>query len=144
MRSMFIPEEDNQAAHSFYNIKGSLWMPGVLNVDPFPVPGMCHFEWWVPIDETTHRYFIAYGKRTTDMNEQLAFSQEVVTVWKHQGYDNFNWYDTKFNNGMQEFYADERFQYGQQETMSRGDGYTLTWRRLASKHNRGIQTRYGK
>ena len=144
MKSMFPPDPDGMAAKIFGDIKGSLWLPGVLNVDPFPVPGMCHYEWWVPIDETSHRYMITYAKRTTDPVEQIRFKAEVETVWTHQGYENFNWHDTDLNNGMQEFYADPTTPYGQGETMDKTDGYTISWRRLASKHNRGIQTRYGK
>ena len=144
MKSMLPPDPEGMAEQGYRSITGSLWMPGCLNVDPFPVPGMSHYEWWVPVDETTHRYMISYAKRTSDPLEMLQFKQEVETVWYHQGYEKFNWYDTLLNNGMQETYEDPDYLYGQRETLSKTDGYTLSWRRLASKHNRGIQTRYGK
>ena len=117
-------------------------MPGVLNVDPWPIPGMTHFEWWVPIDETTHRYFIAWGKWIDEQEEQEAFREEVETKWIRLGYENFNRYDVLLNNGMQAFYADPDRAYGDGQILTRNDGYTIAWHRLATKHNRGIQKRY--
>ena len=112
--SMYPPDGvDGQAAKAFGAIEGSLWLPGVLNVNPWPIPAMTHFEWWVPIDEKTHRYFICWGKWVTQPDEQLAFRREVETQWLDLGYENFNRYDVLLNNGMQDFNADPAFDYGQ-------------------------------
>ena len=144
MSSMFIPDgPGGHAAQAFGAVSGSLWLPGVLNVDPWPIPGMSHFEWWVPIDERSHRYFICWGKWTTDPVEQLAFRHEAETKWVALGYENFNRYDVLLNNGMQAFNADPEHAYGSRQIMGRTDGYTIAWQRLASKHNRELQRRYG-
>src|SRR5207245_4759902 len=44
----------------------SMWLPCGLKVDPFPTPGMIQFEWYVPVDEGSHLYFVTWGKKTTD------------------------------------------------------------------------------
>lgn len=59
------------------------------------------------------------------------------------GYENFNRYDVELNNGMQAFNADPEHAYGARQILCRTDGYTIAWQRLASKHNRGLQRRYG-
>jgi carbazole 1,9a-dioxygenase len=143
MASMFPPDgEDGQARQGFGAIEGSLWMPGVLNVNPWPIPGMTHFEWWVPIDETTHRYFIAWGKLIDRPDEQESFRADVESKWINLGYENFNRYDVLLNNGMQAFYSDPDRAYGEGQILTRNDGYIIAWHRLATKHNRGIQLRY--
>ncbi|MGH7855891.1 MAG: Rieske 2Fe-2S domain-containing protein, partial [Candidatus Binatia bacterium] len=35
----------------------SIWMPGVLKVDPFPDPSIIQFEWYVPVDVDRHMYW---------------------------------------------------------------------------------------
>lgn len=144
MSSMFPPDgPDGQAAGAFGAIEGSLWLPGVLNVNPWPLPGMTHFEWWVPIDEKRHRYFICWGKWETEAEARVEFRHEVETKWVNLAYENFNRYDVLLNNGMEDFYAAPGFEYGQRHLLGRTDGYTIAWHRLASKHNRGVQIRYG-
>src|SRR5207249_918155 len=41
----------------------SMWLPCGLKVDPFPTKGIIQFEWYVPIDERSHRYLVTWGKR---------------------------------------------------------------------------------
>lgn len=144
MRSMYPPDgPEGMAAQGFGAIEGSLWLPGVLNVNPWPIPGMTHFEWWVPIDEHRHRYFICWGKWVTEPDAQQAFREEIANKWIRLGFENFNRYDVLLNNGMQAYYAGGDRYYGEGYVLSRTDGGTIAWQRLASRHNRGIQRRYG-
>ena len=110
---MFAPDgPDGRAAQAFGAVSGSLWLPGVLNADPWPIPGMSHFESWVPIEEPAHRYFVCWRKWTTDPLEQLAFKEQGETKWVSLGFEHFNRYDVELNNGMQAFNADPEHAYG--------------------------------
>lgn len=132
----------NDMAHLAYgSIEGSIWLPGVLKVAPWPVLGMAHYEWYVPVNEKQHRYFIAWSKPTTDVGEKAAFHDEVINKWKPLGFDDFNATDLVANLGVEQ--GMEGQPYRSAENLYEGDGYTLVWRRLASKYNRGLQTRRG-
>ncbi|MDN5874367.1 MAG: hypothetical protein L0H29_08315, partial [Sinobacteraceae bacterium] len=139
MASKFPPND--MARMGYESIEGSIWLPGVLRVAPWPVLGMDHFEWYVPVDENNHRYFIAWGKRTTDAAEKVAFQQEVMTKWRHLGFEKFNATDMLANLAVDN--GTRGFDYRSTENLVESDGYTMVWRRLASKHNRGLQTRRG-
>jgi len=132
----------NEMAYMAYgSIQGSIWLPGVLKVDPWPILGMVHYEWYVPIDEKNHRYFIAWGRNTVDPLERAAFRDEVMTKWKHLGYEQFNKTDLEANLAVE--VGTDGLPYKSVENLFEGDGYTLVWRRLASKFNRGLQVRGG-
>lgn len=135
-----LPPND-MARMGYESVEGSIWLPGVLRVAPWPIPGMEHYEWYVPVDEYSHRYFIAWGKRTTDPAEQQAFHHEVMTQWRHLGYEQFNHTDLLANEAVAE--GNESRPYKADENLIEGDGYTLVWRRLANRYNRGVQVRGG-
>ncbi len=135
--SMFPPVEE--AYEGFQQIVGSMWLPCGLKVDPWPVPGMTHFEWYVPVDEDTHIYTIAWGKRVQSSQEADDFRNEVKTKWKHLGYDQFNATDVIANEACQKFYGEENS--WRHEHLCEFDVYTIAWRKLASQYNRGIQKR---
>ena len=50
-----------------------LWMPCGLEVEPFPLPGMMHFEWYTPIDEDHHAYMICCAKEVHSAEEEAEF-----------------------------------------------------------------------
>ena len=56
----------------------SIWLPGVLKVDPWPQAGMNQFEWYVPVDATTHCYLQVLGRMTKNQEEADAFREEVA------------------------------------------------------------------
>ena len=69
------------------DIDVGLFMPCGLEVDWFPMPGMIHFEWYVPIDETSHMYIITQSKYCETEEEERAFHEECENwlgplVWK--------------------------------------------------------------
>tara|TARA_R110000787_G_scaffold235621_11_gene342407 strand:+ start:436 stop:1626 length:1191 start_codon:yes stop_codon:yes gene_type:complete len=130
----------NEMAHMAYgSIEGSIWLPGALKVEPWPDMGMLHYEWYVPVDEKNHRYFIAWGRKTTDPLECAAFREEVKTKWVKLGFEQFNATDLVANMGVE--VGTDGLPYRSTENLFEGDGYTLVWRRLASRHNRGLQQR---
>lgn len=132
----------NEMAYLAYgSIEGSIWLPGALKVAPWPILGMVHYEWYVPVDEKNHRYFIAWGKPCETDADKAAFAHEVHTKWKYLGYEQFNRTDLIANLGVET--GTDGLAYRSVENLFEGDGYTLVWRRLASQHNRGVQTRRG-
>lgn len=137
MKSKYPPDE--MALMGFKSIQGSMWLPCALKVEPWPILGMAHFEWYVPIDERNHRYFIAWGKPTKTEEERAAFEHEAKTKWREIGFENFNKTDLVANVACQESVEDGR--YGRNQTLCESDGCTMAWRRFASKHNRGVQVR---
>jgi carbazole 1,9a-dioxygenase terminal dioxygenase component len=114
----------------------SMWLPCGLKVDPFPTPGMIQFEWYVPVDEGSHLYFVTWGKKTPD---SAAFFAEVSAYWKPLVLEDFNSDDVLAREAMEHFYAHEDGWH--RERLYRPDLIITEWRKLASIHNRGIQHR---
>jgi len=119
----------------------SLWLPCGLKVDPFPDVDMCQFEWYVPIDEHSHNYIVTWGRRVKSDAERQRFYTEVDAVWKDLVVDKFNNEDVIAREAMERFYAEE--DGWNREYLYRPDLVLTEWRKLASKHNRGIQRRPG-
>ncbi|MGH7089398.1 MAG: Rieske 2Fe-2S domain-containing protein [Stellaceae bacterium] len=119
----------------------SLWLPCGLKVDPFPDTDMMQFEWYVPRDEASHHYIVTWGRRVKDEAEAERFYREVDAVWKDLVVHKFNNEDVIAREAMERFYADE--DGWNLEYLFRPDLILTEWRKLASKHNRGIQRRLG-
>ncbi len=117
----------------------SMWLPCGLKVDPFPVEGMTQFEWYVPVDEHRHTYFVTWGQRAGSEAEAAAFFDEIETCWKELVVDKFNMDDVVARQAMERFYAEE--DGWQRERLYGPDLIITEWRKLASAHNRGIQRR---
>ena len=116
----------------------SIWLPGVLKVDPWPQEGMQQYEWYVPIDATTHIYLQTLGKVTASPAEADAFRKEVDEKWVGLALDGFNDDDVWAREATEEFYGDEDRGWIE-ERLFEADIAIVQWRRLASEHNRGIQ-----
>jgi carbazole 1,9a-dioxygenase terminal dioxygenase component len=117
----------------------SLWLPCGLKVDPFPRPGTIQYEWYVPQDEQSHHYMVTWGQRVEDEQQREQFFREMDVIWKELVVHKFNNEDVIAREAMEHFYADE--DGWNQEQLYRPDVVIAEWRRLASKHNRGIQRR---
>jgi carbazole 1,9a-dioxygenase terminal dioxygenase component len=117
----------------------SLWMPCGLKVDPFPRPDTMQFEWYVPQDESSHHYIVTWGKRVQNEQESEQFIREMDVIWKDLVVHKFNNEDVIAREAMEHFYAQE--DGWNQEQLFRPDVVIAEWRRLCSKHNRGIQRR---
>ena len=115
----------------------SLWLPCGLKVDPFPDAGMIQFEWYVPLDENSHHYIVTWGRRVKSAAETEMFVREMDAVWKDMVVNNFNNEDVIAREAMERFYAEE--DGWNREYLYRPDIVITEWRKLASKHNRGIQ-----
>jgi carbazole 1,9a-dioxygenase terminal dioxygenase component len=115
----------------------SIWMPGALKVDPFPDPAIVQFEWYVPIDVDTHMYWRVLGKRVKSDADAAIFRDEFHSLWKTLALHGFNDLDIWAREGLQEFYKDD--QAWSQEHLFKPDACIVEWRKLAAKHNRGLQ-----
>jgi carbazole 1,9a-dioxygenase len=115
----------------------SIWLPGVLKVDPWPQEGMIQFEWYIPVDATTHCYLQTLGRMTASTEETASFRQEVDEKWVDLALDGFNDDDVWAREATEEFYGDDRGWI--EERLFETDMSIVEWRKLASRHNRGIQ-----
>lgn len=117
----------------------SVWLPGVLKVDPFPDPSLIQFEWYVPIDEGKHLYLQMLGRRVSSTAETEEFEREFREKWVALALNGFNDDDILARKSMEPFYADDRG--WRDEVLFESDRAIIEWRRLASQYNRGIQTK---
>ena len=115
----------------------TIWMPCGLRVDPFPTPDTVHFEWYVPVTEKTHRYFIAWGRKTRTEQEKKAFFDEVRYVWRDVVPGKFTNEDVFAREAMERFYGEENG--WRRERLFGPDVVTTAWRKLCTRANRVIQ-----
>jgi carbazole 1,9a-dioxygenase len=115
----------------------SIWMPGALCVHPWPVPEITQYEWYVPIDGDRHIYVQALGKRVSDPRDELRFGEDFDARWRPIALQAFNDDDVWAREATHPFYADDTGWL--REQLFEADGNILEWRKLASRHNRGIQ-----
>lgn len=128
------PQGQNMLPHSI-----SLWLPGVLRVHPWPDPSLTQFEWYVPLNETQHLYFQTLGRRVKTDDDVAAFHEEFEKRWVPVALNGFNDDDIWAREATQPFYEDD---WGWiDEQLFEPDENLIEWRKLASKHNRGIQRR---
>ena len=117
----------------------SIWLPGVLKVDPWPQEGTIQFEWYVPADEGSHYYFQTLGRKVKNDAEHKAFEREFHDKWVALSLDGFNGDDIWAREAGEEFYSDDMGWIT--ERLYEPDIAIVEWRKFASKHNRGIQKR---
>ncbi len=120
----------------------SIWLPGALEVDNFPVPGTIQFEWYVALDERRHTYWEVLAREVANAEEERRFYEEVDDVWYNLSLTKgFNDSDVFAREQMDLPYGEEDFWH--RERLFEPDLYIVQWRMLASRHNRGIQHRLG-
>jgi carbazole 1,9a-dioxygenase terminal dioxygenase component len=115
----------------------SMWMPCALCVHPWPDPELTQYEWYVPVDGERHIYFQALGRKVASADEERRFGEQFETRWRPVALQGFNDDDVWAREAMQRFYADDNGWLHEQ--LFEADGNILEWRRLASRHNRGVQ-----
>ena len=117
--------------------EGSLWMPGVLRIGPFPDHTVFQYEWYVPIDEKSHLYIQTQTRRVKSDQEKQRFSDEFWMYKKDTWLHGFNDADIIAREATQQFYEDD---WGWiNERLFEPDSVLIDWRKFASQHHRGIQ-----
>lgn len=126
------PEAANKLPHHI-----SIWLPGVLRVHPWPDPTLTQYEWYVPIDGERHIYLRTLGKLVANADQEQQFAREFESRWRPLALEGFNLDDIWAREATEDFYRDDTGWL--REQLFEADGNIIEWRRLASRHNRGIQ-----
>ncbi len=118
-------------------ISASVWLPGVLRVQGFPGPGLTFFEFYTPINETQHLCFLTFTKICATDAERQQFKSDFALRWKRYAIDTFLSQDIMARESSQHFYKHDRAWI--EEVLVEEDFMLMEWRKLASRHARGLQ-----
>ncbi len=114
----------------------SVVLPGVLLVENWPEEHIAQYEWYVPITDDTYEYWEVLVRRCDTEAERNNFLYRYDTVFQPLALRGFNDCDLHAREAMQDFYADGTG--WTQEQLVDTDISAITWRKLASRHARGI------
>ncbi|MGD9810300.1 MAG: Rieske 2Fe-2S domain-containing protein [Sphingobium sp.] len=114
----------------------SMVMPGVLMVENWPEEHVVQYEWYVPITNDTHQYWEVLVKICPTEEDVKAYDYRYKTFYKPLALNGFNDCDIYAREAMQDFYADGSGWNDEQLVST--DVSPITWRKLASRWNRGI------
>lgn len=114
----------------------SVVLPGVLLVENWPEEHIAQYEWYVPITDDTYEYWEVLVKICPTEKEKEAFQYRYNRVFKPLCLHGFNDCDLYAREAMEEFYADGTG--WDDEQLMETDVSPITWRKLTSRHNRGI------
>lgn len=121
----------------FVGIRTSMVLPGVLMVENFPERGLAQFEWYVPIDDERHEYWQILAKWCPGPVEREQFAYRFKHYYEPIVLRDFNDCDLEARQAMQPFYANGGWE---EEQLCSLDSVIVSWRKLVSRYNRGIQT----
>ncbi|MFC7050977.1 Rieske 2Fe-2S domain-containing protein [Emcibacter nanhaiensis] len=114
----------------------SVVLPGVLMVENWPEEHVVQLEWYVPITDDTYEYWEVLVKVCNTEEERKAFQYRFDVFYKPLCLEGFNDCDLYAREAMQDFYADGTG--WDDEQLVDTDVSPITWRKVASRHNRGI------
>ena len=114
----------------------SVVLPGVLMVENWPQDHVVQYEWYVPITDDTHEYWEVLVKVCNTDEERKAYKKRYDLVYKPLCLHGFNDCDLHAREAMQNFYSDGTG--WDDEQLMATDVSPITWRKLASRWNRGI------
>lgn len=113
-----------------------LRLPGCLRVTNWPRLGTDHYEWYVPIDEHSYRYF-QFKVRHVSGIRSLPFRVGYQILWRWLADRQFNDQDKFAVASMEDFYAhDEGWK---NEFLFRQDAVLIRWRKFASENGRAVR-----
>jgi carbazole 1,9a-dioxygenase len=118
-------------------VSASVWMPGCLRVEGFPDENITLYEWYVPVDENTHRCFMTLAKSCAEEQDSIDFRHAFQTRWKPLALEGFLRQDVMARESAQKFYANDRGWL--EECLIEEDFMLIEWRKLCSRRNRGVQ-----
>ena len=114
----------------------SVVLPGVLMVENWPEEHIVQYEWYVPITDDTYEYWEVLVKVCPTEEERKKFEYRYERVFKPLCLHGFNDCDLYAREAMHEFYADGTGWDNEQLVAT--DVSPITWRKVASRYNRGI------
>jgi len=115
----------------------SVWLPGIVVIDPWPARTMVQMEWYVPVDEKTHVYFQTIGKRVKNDDDRAQWERDFKEKWLPLALDGFNEDDIWARIELEKAYQHDTMWIDEQ--LAEPDVMVMRWRQIAHKHNRGIQ-----
>jgi phenylpropionate dioxygenase-like ring-hydroxylating dioxygenase large terminal subunit len=120
-----------------YYLRTSMYLPGVLLVEHWPIPGWAQYEWYVPTDETHHEYWEVLVAHCRSEAELKDAEYRYNNVFEKLALRDFNDNDLFAREAMQNFY--ETGDGWNKEVLCQLDNALTAWRKVASRYNRGIQ-----
>ena len=114
----------------------SVVLPGVLLVENWPEEHVAQYEWYVPITDNTYEYWEVLVKICPTEKDRKDYQYRFDRVYKPLALHGFNDCDLYAREAMEEFYADGTG--WDEEQLVATDVSPITWRKVASRHNRGI------
>jgi hypothetical protein len=116
----------------------SLYLPGVLFVENWPIHGLAQYEWYVPVDAHHHEYWQVLAKICHTDEEREDWEIHYRHAWEELALKSgFNDDDVWSREAMEDFYRDDRG--WREEKLFSLDEFVIHWRRLVVKFARGIQ-----
>ena len=120
-----------------YYARTSTYLPGVLLVEHWPIPGWAQYEWYVPLDDKRHEYWEVLVGRCRDEDERREADYLYDHFFEPLALKDFNDNDLFAREAMQDFY--QRRDGWNNETLCAFDKAVIVWRKVAARFNRGIQ-----
>ncbi|WP_042878855.1 Rieske 2Fe-2S domain-containing protein [Cupriavidus necator] len=114
----------------------SVVLPGVLMVENWPEEHVVQYEWYVPVTDDTYEYWEVLVKVCNTEKERKDYKYRFDYLYKPLCLHGFNDCDLYAREAMQDFYADGTGWDNEQLVAT--DISPITWRKLASRWNRGI------
>jgi carbazole 1,9a-dioxygenase terminal dioxygenase component len=113
----------------------SIWLPGIIEVNPWPPYASNFYEFYVPIDENTQRYFQLSSMICETPQKETEYKKLYEDDIKPRFVDDFAGDDMLARLGMQDAYRNESAWVD--ETLTRTDEVVIAWRQLISRYARG-------
>ena len=120
-----------------YYARTSVYLPGLLLVEHWPVPGWAQYEWYVPTDDRHHVYWEVLVGHCRDDGERCEADYLYDHFFEPLALRDFNDNDVFAREAMQDFY--ENRDGWNAETLCAFDESVIMWRKIAARFNRGIQ-----
>jgi phenylpropionate dioxygenase-like ring-hydroxylating dioxygenase large terminal subunit len=120
-----------------YPVRTSMYLPGVLLVENWPMQGWAQYEWYVPIDEHRHEYWEIVAKKCVSDEERAEADYLYQSVFEPIALRDFNDRDIFARVAMEQVYGAGLG--WEKETLCSMDSIIVGWRKLVSQHARGIQ-----
>jgi phenylpropionate dioxygenase-like ring-hydroxylating dioxygenase large terminal subunit len=120
-----------------YPVRTSIFLPGVLLVENWPLQGWAQYEWYVPTDDQHHEYWevVVNPCHNEEQREEAEYMFE--NAFEKIALRDFNDRDIFAREAMQPVYGSGKG--WDNETLCSMDTIIVGWRKLVSQHNRGIQ-----
>jgi len=120
-----------------YPVRTSMYLPGVLLVENWPLQGWAQYEWYVPTDDQHHEYWevVVHPCHNDDEREEADYLYE--SAFEKIALRDFNDRDIFAREAMQKVYGSGAG--WEKEVLCSMDTIIVGWRKLVAQHNRGIQ-----